>query len=121
LPPQRALRVDFGLGATREVRLFDADQSVLNATIGTSFRARLTPSAELTAESQGVADLADAADWRLANDLSLSTGIGSVLSARLSYSLRYANRPVPGFRRTDRTVSAALVVRYAKFPRRPPP
>jgi putative salt-induced outer membrane protein YdiY/ketosteroid isomerase-like protein len=120
-PLQRALKIDFGVGATREVRLFDANQAVLNATIGGSFRARLRPSAEITAESQGVADFAHASNWRLVNDLSLSTGIGSILSARLSYSLRYANRPVPGFRRTDRTVSAALVFRYARFPRRTPP
>jgi putative salt-induced outer membrane protein YdiY len=120
-PPQRALKIDFGVGATHETRLFDADQSVLNATIGGSFRARLTPSAEVTAESQGVADFAHASNWRVNNDFSLSTGFGSILSARLSYSLRYANRPVPGFRRTDRTVSAALVIRYARFPRRTSP
>ena len=64
-PPQRALKIDFGVGATREVRLFDADQAVLNATIGASFRARLTPSAEVTAESQGVADFAHASNWRV--------------------------------------------------------
>jgi putative salt-induced outer membrane protein YdiY len=120
-PPQRALRIDFGVGATREVRLFDADQAVLNATIGASFRAGLTPSAEVTAESQGVADFAHVSNWRVNNDLSLSIGFGSILSARLSYSLRYANRPVPGFRGTDRTVSAALVFRYARFPRRTSP
>jgi putative salt-induced outer membrane protein YdiY len=117
-PPQRTLKIDFGVGATREVRLFDANQSVLNATIGGSFRARLSPAAEITAESQGVADFAHISNWRVANDLALSTGIGSILSARLSYSLRYANQPVPGFRRTDRTVSAALVFRYVRLPRR---
>jgi putative salt-induced outer membrane protein YdiY len=120
-PPHRALKIDFGVGATREVRLFDADQAALNATIGGSFRARLSPSAEITAESQGVADFEHVSNWRVSNDLSLSTVFGSILSARLSYSLRYANRPVPGFRRTDRTVSAALVLRYVKFPRRPLP
>jgi putative salt-induced outer membrane protein YdiY len=121
LPPQRALKIDFGLGATHDVRLFDANQTVLNATLGSSFRARLSPSAEIIAESQAVADLAQASNWRMTNDLSLSTGFGSILSARLSYSLRYANDPVPGFRRTDRTVSAALVVRYARLPRRTSP
>jgi putative salt-induced outer membrane protein YdiY len=120
-PPQRTLKIDFGVGATREARLFDANQSVLNATIGGSFRARPTSSAEVTAESQGVADVAHVSNWRIANDLSLSTGFGSVLSARVSYSMRYANRPVPGFRRTDHTVSAALVIRYARFPRRTSP
>ena len=43
-PPQRALKIDFGIGATREARIFDANQAVLNATIGGSFRARLRPS-----------------------------------------------------------------------------
>jgi putative salt-induced outer membrane protein len=116
---RRALKFDFGLGGTREERIADADQAVANATLGVSFRLRLNTTAELIGESQGVADVQRGSNWRVTNDVALSTGLNAMLSARLSYSLRYTHRPVPGFRATDRTVSAALVIRYAPRPARP--
>lgn len=115
--PRRTLKFDFGLGATREVRVADDDLAALNATVGASFRSRLTGANELTAESQAVTDLERPTNWRLANDVSITSGFNAVLSARLAYSIRYVNQPVLGFRRTDRTVSAALVIRYAPHPR----
>lgn len=118
-PPQRALKFDFGLGATRENRTVDADQSVLNATFGISLRARLAPTAEVTAESQAVEDLGRVSNWRLANDVSLNATFNARLSARLAYATRFVNQPVPGFRRADHTVSAALVIRYVRQPPRP--
>ena len=79
----------------------------------------MTQSAELLAESQGAADLQHGSNFRVTTDVSLSTGLNAMLSARVSYSLRYTHRPVPGFLSTDRTVSAALVIRYAPRPPRP--
>ncbi len=116
---RQALKFDFGLGATREERVSDADQAAANATLGLSFRNRLNSVAELVGESQAVADLQHGSNWRMTTDVSLSTGFNAKLSARVSYSIRYAHRPVPGFRATDRTVSAALVMRYATPPPRP--
>jgi len=116
---RRSLKFDLGLGGTSETRLLEADLAVANATLGAAARAKLTPSAELIMESQGVADLQHGSNWRVTTDVSLSSGFNALLSARISYSLRYTHRPVPGFLPTDRTVSAALVFRYAPPPPRP--
>lgn len=113
-PPQRALKFDFGLGATRENRTTVDDLSVLNATFGISLRARLSPTAELTAESQAVSDLGRLSNWRLANDLSLNALLTARFSARLAYATRYVNQPVPGFRRADHTLSASFGIRYVR-------
>lgn len=113
-PPQRALKFDFGLGATHEDRLADANLTVLNATVGLSLRARLAPAVEVSAESQAVADLGTVANWRLSNDLALSSTLNAHLSARMSYATRILNQPVPGFRRADHVLSATLVLRYVR-------
>lgn len=118
-PPTRGLKFDFGLGATRENRTTDTDQSVLNATFAIAFRARLTPTAEVTADSQAVADLERVTNWRVVNDLSLNAAFSARLSARLAYATRYVNQPVPGFRRADHTLSASIVLRYVRQPPRP--
>lgn len=113
-PPQRALKFDFGLGATHEDRLADESLTVLNATVGVSLRARVAPAVEVSAESQVVADLGRLANWRLSNDLALSSSLNAHLSARMSYTTRIVNQPVPGFRRADQVLSASLVLRYVR-------
>jgi putative salt-induced outer membrane protein YdiY len=113
-PLPRALKFDFGLGGTRENRLADVDQAVLNATLGVSFRARLAPTAEVTADSQAIADLGRVANYRLLSDLSLTASLNSMWSARIAYATRYANQPVPGFQRADHTLSASLAIRYVR-------
>lgn len=113
-PPQRALKFDFGLGATHEDRLADANLTVLNATLGLSLRARLAPAIEVSAESQVVADLGTLKNWRLSNDLSLNSSLNAHLSARMSYTTRIVNQPVPGFQRADHVLSASLVLRYVR-------
>lgn len=115
-PVRRALKFDFGLGATREDRLLDLDQSVLNATVGASFRARLAPAAEVSADSQAIADLERTGNWRAVSDVSLNATINARFSARLAYATRYQHQPVPGFRRADHTVSASFVFRYQRLP-----
>ena len=113
-PPQRALKFDFGLGGTRENRLADVDQAVLNATLGVSLRARLSPTAEVAVDSQAIADLERIRNYRFLSDLSLTASLNSMWSARLAYGTRYANQPVPGFQRADHTVSASLAIRYVR-------
>jgi putative salt-induced outer membrane protein YdiY len=113
-PYQRALKFDLGFGFTQENRVIDEDQSILNATAGTTVRARLNPMAEVTAEAVAVADVEKAANWRVATDVSLNALFTPVLSARFAYSLRYVHQPVPGFLGTDHTLTAALVFRYVR-------
>lgn len=113
-PPQRALKFDFGLGATHENRLADGTLTVLNATFGLTLRARLTAVVEVSADSQAVADLEHLRNWRLSNDLSLNSTLNARLSARMSYTTRILNQPVPGFRRADHVLSASLVLRYVR-------
>jgi putative salt-induced outer membrane protein YdiY len=74
----------------------------------------LTPAVEVSAESQAVADLGRFANWRLSNDLALSSTLNAHLSARMSYTTRILNQPVPGFQRTDQVLSASLVLRYVR-------
>jgi putative salt-induced outer membrane protein YdiY len=113
-PLQRALKFDFGLGGTRENRIAELDQAVLNATIGLSFRARLSPTAEVTADIQSIADLERIDNYRFLSDVSLAASLNAMWSARLAYATRYANQPVPGFQRADHTLSASLAVRFAR-------
>ena len=58
------------------------------------------------------ADVGDAGNWRLHNGLHLTVTINRILSARVGHELKRLNRPVPGFGRSDTTLSAALVASF---------
>ena len=106
-PPAAAgvLKFDFGLGGARGEPARRRRQAVLNATLGVSLRARLSPTAEVAVDSQAIADLERIRNYRFLSDLSLTASLNSMWSARLAYGTRYANQPVPGFQRADHTVS----------------
>jgi putative salt-induced outer membrane protein YdiY len=109
-----ALTVDGGVGMTSETRLGAPDDRFASGNVAANYVWTLTNTSYVSAETSFVADLEQAPNWRVSNDVSLLAGLNSVLAARLSFGTRYVNRPVPGFRRTDRTVSAALVIAYVR-------
>jgi putative salt-induced outer membrane protein YdiY len=106
--------VDGGFGVTSETRLGVPDERFLTGRTGAAYVWIVSPRATLSAETAVVADLEEVSNWRLSSDASLLAGLNSLLSARFSYAVRYVNAPVPGFRRTDRTMSAALVIGYTR-------
>ena len=108
-----------GLGAVSETRLQAPDKRFATGTASATYQWTFNRTTNLKAETALVAELRQASNWRLASEVSLLTSLGRFLSARFSYAVRYANVPVPGFRRSDRTVAAALVFAYAT-PSRPP-
>ena len=55
---------------------------------------------------------AEAGDWRVDNVVSIAARLTSLLSLKVSNTVRYANTPVPGFKNTDTTTAIALVAKF---------
>ena len=104
-----ALRLLVGAGVTQESRLVGQDLSM--GTVNTTGRYEWTLSATsaLTEEAAFVADLNTGNNWRFANELAVSGALSTLLSVKISHKLNYLNQPVPGFRKTDTIIAAALV------------
>ncbi len=109
-----AFTIDAGLGMISETRLDVDDDRFATGTAGANYTWAISPTTSVAAEAAAIADLDEASNWRMSSDVSLLAGLNRVLSARLSFGTRYVNTPVPGFRRTDRTMSAALVIGYVR-------
>ncbi len=107
-----ALKLDVGLGTTSESRLRAEDKRFLSTTTGVTYTWTLSAATEVVAETLATLDLSDFGNWRATGDLSVLVGLNRILSARVSYSRKYLNRPVPGFQASDTTTSAALVLHY---------
>jgi putative salt-induced outer membrane protein YdiY len=112
LGPVHTLRVDTGLGYTREARKVGDDVSFALANFGAGYKWRISATADLSETALLTASLADGDAWRFGNALALTAAITQVFSLKLSHDIKFNNAPVTGFEKTDRITSAAVVARF---------
>jgi putative salt-induced outer membrane protein len=110
--PVHALRVDGGLGYTREGRVVGENASFPLANFGAAYKWQLSKSADITDAAILTESLADRSEWRFGNAFALAAAITRVFSLKLSHDTKFTNIPVPGFEKTDRLTSVALVARF---------
>jgi putative salt-induced outer membrane protein len=106
------LKVDGGAGVTHEGRLEGRDETFTAATASAAYTWRLATTATLNEQSLVSVAFGEAGNWRLQNRLNLTVTMTRRLSVRLAHELKRVSRPVPGFRRRDTVLSAALVARF---------
>lgn len=109
---EQRLRLDAGLGYSHEARLSGEDLSFALVNLGSDYAWQISRVATLGDAALFTASLNDSEDWRFGNTVRFTTAMTRLLSLKLSHELKYANAPVPGFRKTDRILSAALVMRF---------
>ena len=110
--PLHTLRVDGGLGYSREDRVTDADLSFALANFGSAYKWQIARTADLTDSALYTRSLEEGEDWRFNNTIALTAALASIFSLKASHELKHANAPVPGFEATDTLMSVALVAKW---------
>jgi putative salt-induced outer membrane protein len=108
------LSIDAGVGYLDERRLTGTDVASGTYSTGTALRWKLSPTAELADDARLIGTFDRSADWRALHTISLTTQLNALFSLKVASSLRFANDPAPGFRRTDTTTSIALVAKFKR-------
>lgn len=112
------LKAEAGLGYTKEVRVLGDDLSFASARAGLSYKYVFSKSADFSDEASFTEDLKDTGDWRFQNVASVTAGLSSVFSLKVSHALNYLNRPAlrtppnDRFSKTDTITSAAIVAKF---------
>ena len=106
------LALELGGGFVSEDRIDAADRDFATASAGAKYRWKFSANGELAEEAVLRHNVEDSDDWRFVNVASISAGLNSILSLKLSHTLQYSNEPVPGFDKTDTTTAAALVAKF---------
>lgn len=106
------LSADLGAGYLDERRTRDPRVASATFVFGTRYRWRMSPTAELTDDARFNGRFEKSEDWRVEHTVALSARITTLLSLKVSNSVRFAHRPVPGFRKTDTSSSVALVAKF---------
>jgi putative salt-induced outer membrane protein YdiY len=86
------------------------DSAVGNA--GWAYAWRFGTGSELKDDLRTELALDQPADWRLAHTISLTAALNTRLALKISSAIRYVNQPNPGFRTTDTTTSAGIVIKF---------
>ena len=110
--PEMELKLQGGVGYTRENRVTDSDRSFATAQAGILYKWKISKTSELSEEFAFIEDLKETGDWRVANTLSVSAAISTLLSLKASHVFNYLRQPPAGFGRTDTVTSLALVAKF---------
>jgi putative salt-induced outer membrane protein YdiY len=57
-------------------------------------------------------DFSETSEYRSEAEITAQAALNSRLALRIGYLLRYSNDPVPGFKKTDNTTTASVVMRW---------
>lgn len=108
-PPHR-LEVDGGFGYQYEERLDAENTSSAVALAGTYYRWDINANNQLTDAFRITLPLAETSQWKIDHVVALVAKLTSILSLRVSHTIRFSNEPVPGFESTDTITAIAFVV-----------
>lgn len=109
------LKGELGVGYTIEERK--------NTSKGTSYEEyssyriygkyehNFSDTASFAHESEFLGNMEDSVDFEVNAITALTTVLNRNLSSKISYTLKYNNQPVPGFKKTDTIVTSALILK----------
>jgi putative salt-induced outer membrane protein len=105
-----------GVGYSNEQRLVGNDLSTAIWTAGENYRLRLSSTAELTDDFVFNQSFSEAGDWRISHVAAVTAKLTTILSLKVSNTVRYVHQPVEGFQSTDTITAVALVARFKSTP-----
>jgi putative salt-induced outer membrane protein len=104
--------VDAGLGYLNEQRVVAPDLSTGTYALGAGYKAKLSPTAEFSDDFRFTGGFDASGDWRIYQNAALTARLTTLFSLKVSYTIRYANEPVTGYKNTDTTTAIALVAKF---------
>jgi putative salt-induced outer membrane protein len=112
--PRHTFTADAGAGYLNERRLAGADITSAVYAGGTNYKWALSETADLTSDLRFLGTFENGDDWRAAHTIAVTARLTAGLSLKVSNTVRYANLPPPGFKRTDTTTAVAIVASFKR-------
>ncbi len=109
---EQTLTIDAALGYAHEERTNGIDLSNGTLGLGELYLLKLSPTADVSDDGRLLFSLSTGDDWRFTNIAAVSAKLTTLLSLKLTNTIRFVNAPVPTFRKTDTIMSIALVLKF---------
>jgi putative salt-induced outer membrane protein len=110
--PDHTLDLVGGLSWTNDETVTGESASSFGGVAGVDYAWIIAENARLTDRFRFYPSFEESDDWRVVNEFAVEAAIVSNLALKLAYLFRYDNQPVPGFVKTDTTVSTSLVLKF---------
>jgi hypothetical protein len=91
------LTADGAFGYASEERTISPTTKNGTWDMGLLYDWKLSDTAEITDEARILFSLSDGNDWRAGNNATVSAKLTTILSLKVSNTIRFVNQPVPGF------------------------
>lgn len=112
------LTTDLGFGFLKENLISGpmgaslGDRSFATGRLGVEYKWKISPSAELSDSLSLLENFSETSDWRLSNQIALTTIMTDMLSLKVGFKVDYLNTPVSGKKSTDTATTVALVAKF---------
>ena len=110
--PEHELAFDVGLTWTRDDLVTDGSTSYAGAIGAARYTWNISKTAKFTEDLAFYPSFKQGSDWRFESATGVQASVSTAVALKFTYGVRYANRPVPGFRKTDTQTAASLVINF---------
>lgn len=110
--PRHTITADIGGGFASDKQVAGSGKSTAIASAGALYKWKVSETADFSEEARYVGAVPDGGDWRYTNAAAIAAKISTLLSLKVSNSVRFVNRPVTGFHDTDVQTAVALVAKF---------
>ena len=100
------------MGYANERRVIGDTLSNAVFTAGAGYKLKLSSTAELSDDARAIVSLEDGDEWRAENIAALTAKLTTLLSLKVSNTIRFVNVPTIGFEQTDTVTAVALVAKF---------
>lgn len=108
------LWVDSAIGYLYENRPAGEHFESATLSLGARYRLAISGNSEFTYDPRVLLTLADVGAWKYDQLANLSVALNSVLSLKLSHTIRYSAQPAPGFDTTDTITAVSIVAKIRR-------
>ncbi|MCB0309020.1 MAG: DUF481 domain-containing protein [Bdellovibrionales bacterium] len=105
-------KYEAGYDYTREYRVAAADANIHSARIFLQYKYMISKSAQFGQDVENLLNLQDGSDFRLNALTSLTMKLTDKIAFQMGFGVRFDNQPVAGFKSTDTTTQAGLVLNF---------
>ncbi len=111
--PKHFLLAEAGLNYTQEDYVVEKEESFVEGRAFGKYEYAFTEKNRVSLGSEYLHDFDDTSNYKSNSEAALISALTDVLSLKVSYEVRYQNRPIPSeLEKTDTVFGAAIVVTY---------
>lgn len=107
-----SLAVDGSFGYAHESRVVPPDLSDPTAAAGGLYRLKFSDAVDFSDDARFTVAVSNGDDWRFSNVAAVNSKLTTILSLKVSNTVRYVHAPAATFQTTDTITAVALVAKF---------